>query len=151
MKLVVLAAVALTLAGCGLAREAEARKAAEQRAEAFKVEVAAAEADYGAKKITFGQMVSRAADAKRALEPNDPLAAESIYFAKLQGARVDKGEISIDEYRYAVSRNDSELASRRQTRAAQALTAMAAVRASQPPSMNCTSNQVGTFTYTNCN
>lgn len=147
MKTLVVIGLAAALAGCGVAQQAEANRQAEQNAAAYKAVIASAEADYAAKKITFGQMVGRAADARLALAPNDPLAAEESYYAKLQGLRVDRGEITIEEYRYNVAKNNSDVSSKRQTRA---LNAVAAINAVRSQSVSCTSNRVGTFTYTNC-
>lgn len=144
-------AIGLAVAGCGPAQRAEIDSARQQRAEEFKLASDAAEADYYSKKISFGQMIARAADARIAMEPSDPLVSEAAYFAKLQGARVDRKEITIDEYRYLVAKQESEFAAKRQNRTVQAITAVSAMRAAQPQPVNCTSNMVGTFTYTNCN
>lgn len=151
MKLISALFVGLALAGCVDPQRVERGRIQQQQAIAFKAETDAAEADYRAKKITFGQMVSRAADVQIAMNPGDPLVVEGAYFAKLQGARVDRREITIDEYRYLVAKQEADTATKRQTRTVQAITAVSAIRAAQPPSMNCTSNRVGTFTYTNCN
>jgi len=77
MRVFLTLALALGLAGCGLAREAEQKALREQRQAAYNAEIAAAEADYAAKKITFGQLVSRGADAQMAAAPGDVLAAET--------------------------------------------------------------------------
>lgn len=128
--------------GCVSTQRAEEEGARQARMAEFKAAASQAEADYLAKKITFGQMMSKAADARLALAPNDPLAIEGTYFTKLQAARVDRGEISIEEFRYLVAKNENESSARRQASAVQALTAISAMQATQPVSCNRIGNSV---------
>ncbi|AOO81672.1 hypothetical protein [Bosea vaviloviae] len=122
--------IALLLAftgGCVSSAETESKQQAHERSDAYAAVLASAEADYGANNITFGQMVARVTSARIASLPNDTFAAEESYFARLQGARVDKGEITIDEYRYTLSQKINEIAAKRHARAVQTVAAIAAL------------------------
>lgn len=142
MKTLVVIGVAAALAGCVSAQRAEERAASQARAAQFKATTSQLEADYFAKKITFGQMMSRAAEARLALNPGDPSAVETTYFWKVQAARVDKGEISTDEFRYIVARYENEQNSRKRSEALQTLAAISASQASQPVSCTRIGNTV---------
>ena len=103
-----------------------------------------------AKQISFADAQQKKLDFYNSLWPDDPYSTELFTYTIMLGERVDKGELTVSEYKYLTAKKSGEIQERRNADESRRIRDAAAVMQSMPPPMPPPAYRPNQPRQTNC-